>query len=111
MARKAITAITVERLYDEDPDTSYLEQDGFEERRDQFQRGVFAFMGVRAKAEIVIDNICQTITSGGLWGIEDDSDQGYLATVESDEITDLCNQLSALGFGPRALTRALDQRY
>ena len=110
MARKTITTIKVERLHDDDADASYLSQPEFEDRAEQFKRGVFNFIGIRAKAEIVIGNTCQTITSGGLWGIEDDSEESYLATVESDEITDLCNQLSALGFGPRAITKALDAR-
>lgn len=105
-----ILSIKVERLFDNDADTSYLEQEGFEDRLDQYRRDVFTFIGIRAKAEISIDGLCQTITSGGLWGIEDDSDEAYLSTIESDEITGLCNQLSALGFGPRAITTALDNQ-
>ena len=107
---KRIESIKVERLYDNDADVSYLEQEGFEDRLRQYRNGQFGFIGIQARAEIVVNGVCQTITSGGLWGIEDDSDEAYLATEESDQVTDLCNQLSALGFGPRAITKALDAR-
>ena len=110
MARKQIIAIKVERMADYDADVSYLEQEGFEDRLRQYRNGQFGFMGIGAKAEIVIDGVCQTITSGGLWGIEDDSDEAYLATIESDEITGLTNQLCSLGFSPKAITKALDER-
>lgn len=60
---------------DDDPDTSYLEQEGFEDRLAQYQNGDFYFVGVRAEAEVEIDSVAQTLTSAGLWGVESDLDE------------------------------------
>jgi hypothetical protein len=32
----------------------------------------------------VVNGVCQTITSGGLWGIESDSSRQYLSEVEQE---------------------------
>jgi len=100
---KCIEKIEVYRMPDNDPDPSYLEQEGFEDRLDQYKRGVFGYMGIVAKAEVVIDGICQTITSGGLWGIEDDSDEGYLNEIAQEQLNELSDQLEAIGFPKRQL--------
>ena len=42
--------IVMETLPDPCPDTSYLEQEGFEERLRQADNGLFGFMGIRANA-------------------------------------------------------------
>lgn len=73
------------------------------------------YMGIRAEAEIAIpggkmawncDSTIQHITSGGLWGIESDSDKEYIASVEQEELSDLKTQLLALGFSKRAISTA-----
>jgi hypothetical protein len=100
-------------MYDQDPDTSYLEQDGFEDRLDQFKRDVFTFVGVRADAEVCIsdcrqngNSLIQEISSGGLWGIESDSGADYFAEVEQEQLQELRGQLHAIGFSNRAITAA-----
>lgn len=77
--------ITVYRLDDPDPDVSYLDQPGFEERKQQYEDGVFTFIGIRAIG------VCGEITvfSGGLWGIESDSDEEYLTRIGDDEAEDV----------------------
>jgi hypothetical protein len=49
----------------------------------------------------------QEITSGGLWGVESDSDTAYLTEIETDELAELREQLHALGFSKRAVSTAV----
>jgi hypothetical protein len=86
-------------------------------RMEGLQAGEWGFIGIRAKAEIAMPNgghtsagptaTLQTITSGGLWGIESDSEEDYLKVVEGQELADLRTQLYALGFGKRAIAAAV----
>jgi len=55
-------------------------------------------IGIYAKARIVIGNVLQTIRSGGLWGIESDSDESYIESIEVEELADLITILAELGF-------------
>lgn len=84
---------------------------GFEERLQEYHDGQFGFIGIRAEAQVVIPagkdhGIVQTITSGGLWGIEDDSSEDYLAEVGLEELVELKKQLTVLGFSKRAIATA-----
>jgi hypothetical protein len=81
-------------------------------RMESLSRGDWCYMGIRGEAQIAVptapkNSIIQTITSGGLWGIESDSDKDYLASVEQEELSDLRGQLKALGFSSRAISTAL----
>ncbi len=82
------------------PDTSYLDQNGFEGRRAAYHRGEFAFVCVRARAEIPVpfgsDSISCELQSPGLWGIESDSDHTYLESVFEEECSILQEMLSHL---------------
>ena len=95
-----------EVLHDDNPDTSYLEQDEFVDRLEAFRRGDFAFVGVRLVARIRFETKQgggihgPTITTGGLWGIEDDSGEDYFRTVAADETGELEEMLTALGIQP-----------
>jgi hypothetical protein len=86
---------------DDSPDTSYLEQEGFEDRLAQYRRGDFDYVGGRAAVELPIpygkDRILVKIESPGLWGVESDSDENYLDTIFQEEIDTLADMLSALG--------------
>lgn len=83
-------------------------------RMESLNNGDFCFIGIRAEAEIGLNSyvaseqlgILQTITSGGLWGIESDSSPEYLAEVEAEELSDLKSQLKAIGFSSRAISAA-----
>jgi hypothetical protein len=90
-----------ELLADDCPDSSYLEQEGFENRLAEFQRGEFGFIGVRAVVELPIPygkgHILQKIESPGLWGIESDSGDDYLDSVFQEEIAILTDMLAELG--------------
>lgn len=89
------------------------------ERMESLNRGDWCFIGVRADAEITVsippvttdgfphDSYqVQHITSGGLWGIESDSEDSYIAEVEQEQLAELKTQLRALGFSARAVAKA-----
>jgi hypothetical protein len=79
-------------------------------RMESLYRGDWCYIGIKAEAKISIPSgnysTLQTIHSGGLWGIESDSDKSYFAEVQADELADLRAQLSALGFSKRAIAVA-----
>ena len=65
---------------DETPDTSYLEQEGWETHLAAYRAGEFAYAGV------ILEKVCECCgewrTAGSLWGIEHDGTQNsmdYLA--------------------------------
>lgn len=74
------------------------------------------FIGIQAEARISIPDggrtvngqtrTIQRITSGGLWGIESDSEESHFAEVEREELDQLKTQLHALGFSKRAIVAA-----
>lgn len=86
---------------DPDPDTSYLDQEEWEDRKREYQRGDFGFVGVRAAVNVPIHVgttiIIQRMESPGLWGIEDDSGDDYFDDVFHDEAETLADMLAALG--------------
>ena len=100
---KRIVSISTKHHWDPFPDTSYLEAPEFEDRLQQYRNGDFSFIGISAEAEIVVNGVCQTIISGGLWGIESDSDQQYLSEVEQEELDQLKAILQSLGFSDNEL--------
>ncbi|MBD3277139.1 MAG: hypothetical protein GF388_02470 [Candidatus Aegiribacteria sp.] len=76
--------------YDPFPDTSWLEQEGFEEELDRYQRGLFLLVYVKARAELYIPYgdgwVVEDITSPGLHGIAvEDFDDPYLDEVFLEE--------------------------
>ncbi len=83
----------------------YVKQDF--DRMESLYTGYWNFIGIRAEAKIVIGNVGQTITSGGLWGIESDSDESYIKSVEQEELADLRGILHELGFSKRAIAAAV----
>jgi hypothetical protein len=96
-------SIRVLVLPDDDPDTSYLDQDEFEDRREAYQRGDFYFVGVRAEAEVVIDNVVQTLTSGGVWSVESDSGDEWFKEMAGEEYGQLREILTSIGVATREL--------
>ena len=83
-------------------------------RMESMNRGDFCFIGIRADAEVSlcresVTDACwtvQTITSGGLWGIESDSSPEYLKEIEQEQLSELREQLKAIGFSSRAISAA-----
>lgn len=89
-----------EAVPDEYGDASYLEQEGFEDRLAEYRSGAFGFLGVQAVCELYIPQgtcyIVNELRSPGLWGIETDSDDSYLAEVGAEEVTQLRDMLAEL---------------
>jgi hypothetical protein len=78
---------------------AYAKQD--KERLDTYNRGVWEMIGIRAVATIHIpvdgDTVkIQTIDSGGLFGIESDSDNNYIQDIGREQITEVKNHLRIL---------------
>ena len=69
-----------------------------------YSRGHWWMVGLWAEAEVVVTgSVVQRIRSGGLWGIESDSDADYLAGVTEQELSSLHDELLAVGFSQRAI--------
>ncbi len=97
-------------LPDNDADTSYLEQEGFEDRLAQYQNGDFTFVGIRVEAEVEIDGAMQTLTSAGLWGIESDSEESFLKETAGEEWAQLRETLLTIGVPSKQVPQKLNQR-
>lgn len=79
------------------------------ERMQALNSNDFCFIGISAEADYSVGGTpapIQTITSGGLWGIESDSDASYFAEVEREELAELRKQLEGIGFSKRAIVAA-----
>jgi hypothetical protein len=92
-----LSKITIRHIPDSDPDTSYLEQEGFENRLLAYRRGEFEYIGIRAEAEILTRGCYQSITSAGIWGVESDSHPNYISTLEREQLEELNGYLDDLG--------------
>lgn len=84
----------------------YAEQDY--DRMESLNRGGWYYLGIRAEAEIIMNNTIQRIASGGLWGIESDSGREYLEEVAAEELASLKDQLAELGFTDEEINEAFD---
>lgn len=64
-------------------------------------------IGIWAEAEVALTgDLVQNIRSGGLWGLESDSDKAHLASVEREELSTLRAELIAIGFPNAQVTIA-----
>jgi hypothetical protein len=107
----------IEVVPDDGYDASYLyeKEPDFSDRREQYERGDFAFVGVRACAEIrfqTIENshaVIETLRSPGIWSIESDSDEDYFREVGAEELSQIADMLMALHFGVGRVKNALDE--
>lgn len=87
-------------------DLAYINQDY--ERHESYNNQNWCCLGIIAKAEVQLadGSPMQTIRSGGLWGIENDSGDEYFAFVEHDELAQLGDELTAMGFSKRQIDYA-----
>ena len=79
------------------------------DRMESLNNGQWSFIGIRACADITINQTAQSIYSSGLWGIESDSEESYLNDVEQEELSELRATLHDLGFSKRAISTAIKQ--
>ena len=93
--------------YDPDPDLSYLGPDANSEYAAQnaerlaaYRSGAWHCIGIKARTTFLIGlgeaAVIQTVESPGLWGIESDSDAGYLDEVFHEEVRILRDMLAQL---------------
>jgi len=108
-SRVELQSIVAVVYVDQDADTSYLDQDDFDDRRDAYQRGDFYFVGVRVEAEVVINGTTQTLVSPGLWGIESDSGDAYFLEVANEEYDELRKTLKTVGVPTSELPAKIDR--
>ena len=66
-----------------------------------------AYLSVLLKGGLKGFAICQTIRSGGVWGIENDSETGYLREEGENELAQLRDILSALGVEQAEIGKAI----
>ncbi len=71
------------------------------DRMMMFENGNVYQIGIIAEAQIMLpigngSSIIQTITSGGLWGIESDSDKAYIKEIETEQLEELKGYLKQL---------------
>lgn len=89
----------------------YTEQDY--RRMENYNAQQWQFIGIRAEAEIGLPQngggfLLQTISSGGLWGVEDEftGNQPYHEEIAKEELSALRDSLKQLGFSTRAISKA-----
>jgi hypothetical protein len=116
-----VERVEFRRVTDDNPDLSHLtdperysdvpsaEAERYREadsdRLRDFQQGAWEFLGVQAVAKVRLFLSSHPgghvqkmeVCSGGLWGIESDSDAAYFAEVEAEQRADLEDNLAALG--------------
>lgn len=76
------------------------------ERMESYGNDGWGMVGVYAQAEIVVAGTIQEVHSGGLYGIESDSDESYFAEIEKEELSALVTILEELGFERTAIDEA-----
>jgi hypothetical protein len=86
------------------------------DRMESLNAGDWCYIGIRAEARVIVNEkiigpvashgIAQTITSGGLWGVESDSGREHLEETIREELASLKTELTALGFSKRAIASA-----
>lgn len=67
-------------------------------RMEGLGRGDWCFIGIMAEATVSTESgRTETLTSGGLWGIESDAGKDYLDSVTDEELADLRSHLESFG--------------
>jgi hypothetical protein len=119
---KEIESISCQQIFDGDGDISWLQQydinsKDIEERKyalqdkkrlEAYYNDEWHFVGVQVVAEIRIDGLLQTISSGGLWGIESDSGNEYFDEVFEEQKEQLKDVLLQLGFTEKEIAQNED---
>jgi hypothetical protein len=69
------------------------------------------FMRAYAEADVLIEGIEQTLTSGGTWGIEDDAEDEYLDEIIEQEWSALRGVLKTVGVSTEQLPLAVEREW
>jgi len=76
-----------------------------------FEPGSPGFMRAYAEADVLIEGIEQTLTSGGTWGIEDDAEDEYLDEIIEQEWSALRGVLKTVGVSTDQLPLEIDRAW
>jgi hypothetical protein len=77
-----------------------------------FDRGDVVSLGVRAAAHVKTSAngkewMLHTIKTGGLYGVDSDSEQDYFSEIATQELAELCDVLREFGFTQQDIDNAL----
>lgn len=111
-ARTYIESIGVRARLDTDPDLSYLTfVDSGDIERDRARLAEYGqswhAIGIDAVAIVYVKGVRQELSSGGLWGVESDSDAPYLVEIAEEELDNLAAILLDLGFARTDIDKAI----
>jgi hypothetical protein len=70
-----------------------------------------AYMRAHAEAEVIIEGVEQMLTSGGMWGIENDAEDEYLDEIIDGEWGALRTVLKTVGVPTEQLPLAVDRAW
>jgi len=107
--KNRIESIKLVREVDNDSDFSYLGEYGAKEwpnsidRQERGECGHNEYRYFTPAMTVIVNGTIQRIRSGGLWGIESDSEPAYFRTIGHDELCDLRATLAEMGFSKRQL--------
>ena len=96
--RVELRAVRVVRDEDGDADVSYLSQEGFEDRLDEFKRGRLHFVELWIEADVdIAEGVQAVVTSNGIGGIESDTTEEELDALIVEEWCSLRTALKTVG--------------
>jgi hypothetical protein len=83
------------------------------ERMEQINNGNVGFICISAEAEVLTSTdrknwLINTLSSGGLYGIESDSDNSYIESVEKEELDQLKEVLKEYGFTEKQINKSFE---
>lgn len=81
------------------------------DRMESLNRGDWCFIGISAEAVILLpqkdgSGAYQVFHSGGLYGIESDSERSYIESEQKNQLAELRDVLRSFGFSSRAISQA-----
>jgi hypothetical protein len=84
------------------------------DRMEQLNNGYFHYIGISAEAKVLTSYdgknwLINTLSSGGLWGIESDSDSEYINEVQSEQLSELKDVLIEYGFTEQEINEKLSE--
>ena len=84
-------------------------------RMEDINNGYVGFIGISAEAKVLTQYsgsdhwLVNTLSSGGLWGIESDSDDSYLKEVQDEQLEELKDVLKEYGFSQDEINKSFQE--
>jgi hypothetical protein len=83
-------------------------------RMEDINNGNVGFYGISAEAKVLTQYpgsdhwLINTLSSGGLWGIESDSDPSYFEEIEKEQLEELKDVLKEYGFSEDEINKSFE---